>query len=266
MGFGTADMVHLLAECFKIAFADRTAYMGDPAEVDVPVSWLISSSYAAQRRATIDMKRAASPGPGTPVPGEGNYTTHVTAADAEGNIASFTQTLHELFGSKVMAAGTGLLLNNNMQMFDPHPGHPNSVRPSKRMVSSNSPTIVSKGGRPYLALGAPGGLKIFPIVAQAIVNVIDHGMTLQEAVEAPRVWTKGEELEVEAAVPESVRAGLSRRGHAVREAIAVGGGMNGVMFDDDAGMITGACCWRADGGPAALGGGPARADVRFRIA
>lgn len=261
LGFGTADSIHLLAECFKIAFADRTAYMGDPTQMDVPVDWLISVDYATQRRAGINMKKAVYPDPGVPPSPESASTTHVTAADADGNIACITQTINEGFGSKVMAHGTGLLLNNTMALFDPHPGHPNSVGPSKRMVSSNSPTIISKNGKPYMALGTPGGVRIFPSVAQAIVNVIDHGMTLQEAVEAPRVWTQGQKLEVESAVLDSVRSALSARGHDVHEVRTVAGGMNGVMFDHDAGMIKGAACWRADGAPIALSGGPARSRV-----
>ena len=263
-GFGTADSIHLLAECFKIAFADRTAHMGDPAEMTVPVEWLISADYAAQRRAGIHMERAGFPTAGIPPSPEAASTTHVTAADADGNVASITQTINEGFGSKVMVPGTGLLLNNTMALFDPHPDHPNSVGPSKRMVSSNSPAIILKNGKPYMALGTPGGVRIFPSVAQAIVNVIDHGMTLQEAVEAPRVWTQGQELEVESAVPESVQSGLSRRGHNVLAVRTVAGGMNGVIFDHDTGMITGAACWRADGAPIALSGGPARPGVRFR--
>ena len=269
LGFGTVDSIHLLAECFKIAFADRTAHMGDPAQMDIPTEWLISADYAAQRRAGIDMGRAAFPDPGTPQPGtpqipEPESTTHVTAADADGNVASITQTINELFGSKVIPPGTGLLLNNTMALFDPHPGQANSVGPGRRMVSSISPTIISKSGRPYMSLGTPGGVRIFPSVAQAIVNVIDHGMTLQEAVEAPRVWTQGQELEVESAVPDSVRRALSARGHSLLEVGAVAGGMNGVIFDYDAGMITGAACWRADGAPIAVSGGPARPGVRFR--
>ena len=263
LGFGTTDSIHLLAECFKIAFADRAVHMGDPVEMDVPVEWLISTDYAMQRRADIDMEQAARPAPGTLPSSESASTTHVTTADADGNVAALTQTINEGFGAKVIAAGTGLLLNNTMALFDPHPGYPNSVGPNKRMVSSNSPTIISKDGQPYMALGTPGGVRIFPSVAQAIVNVIDHGMTLQEAVEAPRVWTQGQKLEVESATPDSIRRELSGRGHDVREVKTVAGGMNGVMFDHDAGTIVGAACWRADSAPIALSGGPARPGVRF---
>jgi gamma-glutamyltranspeptidase/glutathione hydrolase len=264
LGFGTADSIHLLAECFKIAFADRTAYMGDPAQMDVPIEWLISAEYAAQRQADINMERAFYPDPGSPPSPESASTTHVTAADADGNIAALTQTINEEFGSRVIVPGTGFFLNNTMALFDPHPGHPNSVASGRRMVSSNSPTILSKEGRPFMALGTPGGVRIFPSVAQAVVNVIDHRMTLQEAVEAPRVWTQGQALEVESAVPEKVRNGLSARGHDLLEVKTVAGGMNGVTFDHDTGMITGAACWRADGAPIAISGGPARPGVRFR--
>lgn len=261
LGFGTGDAIHLLAECFKIAFADRAAHLSDPAEIDVPVEWLISKAYAAKRRAGIDMERAVSPCPGVAPSPESASTTHVTAADAEGNIISITQTINEEFGSKVTVPGTGILLNNTMALFDPHPGRANSVASNKRMVSSNSPAIITRNGRPYMALGAPGGVRIFPSVVQAIVNVIDHGMTLQEAVEAPRVWTQGQHLEVESAVPHPVRSDLSARGHDILVVKTVAGGMNGVILDT--GTITGAACWRADGAPIALSGGPVRPGVRF---
>ena len=266
LGFGSADSIHLLAECFKIAFADWAVHMGDPAQMDdVPVEWLTSHDYAAQKRAGIDMQSAAWPSSGIPPSPESASTTHVTAADGDGNVVSITQTINEGFGSKVVVPGTGLLLNNTMALFDPHPGHPNSVAGERRMVSSNSPTIISRNGLPYLALGTPGGVRIFPSVAQAIVNVIDHGMTLQEAVEAPRIWTQGNELEVESAVPHPVRSALSERGHVVRSVRTVAGGMNGVIFDHDTEMITGAACWRADGAPIAISGGPAQSGVRFRL-
>jgi gamma-glutamyltranspeptidase/glutathione hydrolase len=266
MGFGTPDSLHLLAECLKIAFSDRAAHLRDPATSEVPVAWLISEAYAAERRSTIDMRQAQAPIPGVPGPVESATTTHVTAADADGNLVAMTQTINNAFGAKVMAPGTGILLNNTMALFDPHPGQANSVAAGKRTVSSMSPTIVTQNGRPYLALGVPGGVRIFPSVVQALVNLIDHGMSLQEAVEAPRIWTQGQELEVEAAVPHAVRDELAARGHDVTEVTAVAGGMNGIQFDPDSGSMTGVGCWRADGSPAALGGGPARPGVRFRTA
>jgi gamma-glutamyltranspeptidase/glutathione hydrolase len=260
LGFGTVDGIHLLAEALKIAFADRVAATGDPAFVDVPVARLIDKDYAAARRGEIDMAKASAPvagvGPGS------SHTTHVTVADADGNVVAATQTINSLFGSRAMVPGTGMLLNNTMALFDPHPGHVLSIVPGKRMTSSMAPTILLRDGRPVLALGLPGGMRIFASVLQAIVNVVDHGMSLQEAVEAPRVWTQGQELEVEAAVGEDVRAGLAARGHHVVPVAHVAGGMGAIAFETD-GTITGASCWRADGTPVGLGGGCARPGIRF---
>lgn len=264
LGYGTADAIHLLAEAFKIAFADRAAYLGDPATVTAPIDWLLSSDYAAERRAQINLQRSTKHQAGkAPLP-ESSNTTHITAADADGNIVAMTQTINAAFGSKVMVPGTGILLNNTMALFDPHPGQPNSVAGGRRMTSSMCPTIITRDGQPYLALGTPGGVRIFPSVLQAIVNVIDHGMTLQEAVEAPRVWTQGQEVEVEDAVPQAVRDGLTQRGQKVVEVKTVAGGMNGIQFDQAQGTMTGAACWRADGTPIALAGGNARAGIRFQ--
>jgi gamma-glutamyltranspeptidase/glutathione hydrolase len=264
LGFGTADGIHLLAEALKIAFADREAATADPAFVAVPVERLLSKAEAAARRTGIDMARAA-PGPAPPATGAGSgHTTHLTVADAEGNVVAMTQTIEQLFGSKLIVPGTGVLLNDTMGLFDPHPGRTGSIAPGKRMTSSMAPTIVLDGGRPRWALGLPGGRRIFPSVFQALLNLIDHGMTLQEAVEAPRVWTQGQELEVEAAVPETVRAALAARGHAVVAVPAVGGGMNAIAFAPD-GTLSGAACWRADGTAIGLSGGPARPGVRFRL-
>ena len=266
LGFGTVDGIHLLAEGMKIAFADRAAATGDPAFVDVPVARLVAKDYAAVRRAEIDMAKAAAPvagvAAGSPPGSRGGYTTHVTVADGDGNVVAATQTINSLFGARVMVPGTGMLLNNTMALFDPHPGHALSVAPGKRMTSSMAPTIVLRDGRPLLALGLPGGVRIFASVLQAIVNVVDHGMSLQEAVEAPRVWTQGQELEVETAVGADVCAGLAARGHHVVPVAHVAGGMGAVAFETD-GTLTGASCWRADGSPVGLGGGYARPGIRF---
>ena len=264
LGFGTPESSHLLAECFKVAFADRAAYLGDPETMQAPLDWLLSSDYAAQRRAQIDMQRATVAHPGTPPSMESNNTTHVTAADNEGNIACMTQTINDAFGSKVMVPGTGIFLNNTMALFDPHPGKPNSVGSGRRMTSSMCPTIITHSGQPFLALGTPGGVRIFPSVLQAISNVIDHGMSLQAAVEAPRLWTQGQELEVESGVAETVRQALAALGHTVLEVDTVAGGMNGILFDPETGVMSGAACWRADGTPMAISGGPARPEIRFR--
>ena len=260
LGFGTAEGSHLLAEAMKIAFADRFEYMGDPAFVEVPVGALTDKGYAAARQREIDTSRAREYSYGNPslYVGEGKDTTHLTTADSDGNVVSTTQTIHAVFGSKVTTPGTGMLLNNTMNIFDPHPGNANSIAPGKRMVSSMSPTIVMKDGKPFMALGTPGATRIFPSVLQAIVNVIDHGMTLQEAVEAPRIWTQGQALEVEPGIADGVREGLTELGHEVQVTPRVAGGMNGVMFDHANGVIRGAACFRADGVPAGFSGGAAR--------
>ncbi|MEA2814393.1 MAG: gamma-glutamyltranspeptidase / glutathione hydrolase, partial [Rhodospirillaceae bacterium] len=142
------------------------------------------------------------------------------------------------------------------------PGHALSIMPGKRVTTSMSPMMAVRDGRLAYALGLPGGRKIFPAAMQALINLIDHGMTLQEAVEAPRVWTEGPVLEVEHGIAETVRDGLEARGHKLQVMPTVAGGMNAIQFHED-GTMTGAACWRADGSAVALGGGLARAGVRF---
>jgi gamma-glutamyltranspeptidase/glutathione hydrolase len=264
MGFGTAETIHLLAEVLKIAFADRAAASGDPDFINVPVARLTSKDYADERRRAIDPTRAQTWGAGVRQL-ESAHTTHMTAADAFGNVVATTQTINNLFGAKFLIPGLGVVPNNYMNLFDPRPGHALSVQPGKRVTTSMSPMMALRDGRIAYALGLPGGKRIFPSAFQALVNLIDHGMSLQEAVEAPRVWTEGNALEVELAVPDSVCAELKARGHDVLPAATVAGGMNGIAFDED-GTMTGAACWRADGTATALGGGLARPGVRFTLA
>jgi gamma-glutamyltranspeptidase/glutathione hydrolase len=261
MGFGTVESWHLVAEALKMAFADRSAATADPDFVHVPVELLTSRRYADLRRAEIDMARAKA-WSAHPSLGESNCTTHVTVADAAGNIVATTQTINALFGARMAIPGTGLIANNYMHNFDPRPGLALSVQPGKRVYTSMAPTIALKDGKPAFALGLPGGLRIFPSAFQAVLNLIDHGMTLQQAVEAPRIWTQGLALELEPGVPAEVAAALAARGHVVKRAATLGGGMNGIAFNKD-GTMTGAACWRADGSVVALGGGLARAGVRF---
>jgi gamma-glutamyltranspeptidase / glutathione hydrolase len=263
LGFGTAEYFHLIAEVLKIGFADRNACTGDPAFVDIPVERLTSKAHAAARRAQIRADRAGDYG-GVPGVAAGSaHTTHVTTADAEGNVVAMTQTLNNLFGAKATVPGTGIILNNTMALFDPHPGTPASVAPGKRVTSSMAPTIVLRDGRPAWALGLPGGVRIFTSVLQAVVNLIDHRMPLQQAVEAPRIWSQGQELEMEQDIPAAVRAALAARGHRVVAVPAVAGGMNAVAFAAD-GTLEGAACWRADGTPIGVSGGLARPGIRFR--
>jgi len=189
----------------------------------------------------------------------------MTAADAFGNVVATTQTINNLFGAKFMIPGLGTVPNNYMNLYDPRPGHALSLAPGKRVTTSMSPMMALRGGKLAFALGLPGGKRIFPSALQALINLIDHGMSLQEAVEAPRVWTEGNALEVEFAVPEAVRAKLTSWGHRVAAVPTVAGGMNAIQFHED-GTLTGAGCWRADGTPIGLAGGLARAGVRFGLA
>ena len=261
LGFGTPEMLHLLAEVLKVAFADRQAATADPAFVDVPVDHLISKAYADRRRSEIDLKRAKSWEASVALP-ESTNTTHLTVADDEGNIVAMTQTINSTFGARVVVPGTGIIPNNYMYVFDPHPGHALSIAPGKRVTSSMSPMMAIKDGKPIVALGLPGGLRIFPSAMQALISIIDHGMSVQEAVEAPRLWTQGGLVELETGFPDSARDALTERGHDVQMMPHVGGGMNAIAFGDD-GQMTGAACWRADGTPIALSGGLARPGVRF---
>jgi gamma-glutamyltranspeptidase/glutathione hydrolase len=186
----------------------------------------------------------------------------VTAADADGNVMTTTQTINGLFGACLQVPDTGMIANNYMYNFDPHPGHALSVEPGKRVFTSMAPMMVCRDDRVRYALGLPGALRIFPSAFQALVNLIDHGMSLQEAVEAPRIWTEGGVVEIENTFPEAVETGLTERGHQVERVGRVAGGMNAISFDDD-GSLTGAACWRADGTPVAIAGGLAREGVRF---
>jgi gamma-glutamyltranspeptidase/glutathione hydrolase len=261
LGFGTVDTLHLLAEVLKIAFADRAQASGDPAFVDVPVERITSKTYADRRRADIDPARARRWTSGL-LGKEGADTTHLTTADSKGNVVATTQTINSLFGARFIVPGIGMVPNDYMSNFDPRPGNALSIAPGKRVTTSMAPMMALRDGRLVYALGLPGGRKIFPSAWQALVNLLDHGMTLQEAVEAPRIWTEGPMLEVEHGIPETVRRGLVERGHRLQVMPTVAGGMNAIQFHDD-GSMTGAACWRADGSPVALGGGLARPGVRF---
>ncbi|HZP98911.1 MAG TPA: gamma-glutamyltransferase [Reyranella sp.] len=261
MGFGTIETLHLLAEVLKIAFADRAEASGDPDFVKVPVERIVSKAYATERRAELDLKKAKHWSGGL-LAREGADTTHLTVADGKGNVVTTTQTINSLFGARFIVPGIGMIPNDYMSNFDPRPGNALSIAPGKRVTTSMSPVMARRDGKVRFALGLPGGRKIFPAAFQALLNLMDHGMSLQEAVEAPRIWTEGPFLEVEHGIPENVRAGLEARGHKLVRMPTVSGGMNGVALNDD-GSITGAACWRADGTPAGLSGGLARQGVRF---
>ena len=193
---------------------------------------------------------------------ESPNTTHITVADGDGNVVAATQTINATFGARIMIPGTGIVPNNYMHVFDPHPGNALSIAPGKRVTTSMSPVMALRDGKPILALGLPGGLRIFGAAMQALVNKIDHGMSVQQMVEAPRIWTQGHGVEIEDDFPADVETALAARGHELTRVPHVGGGMNAIEFDTD-GRMTGASCWRADGTPVGLGGGYAREGARF---
>ena len=261
MGFGSPESLHLILEVLKIAFADRKVATADPDFVDVPVERLLSKTYADERRPDIDVDRAQQWSAGVALP-ESPNTTHITVADGDGNVVAATQTINATFGARIMIPGTGIVPNNYMHVFDPHPGNALSIAPGKRVTTSMSPVMALRDGKPILALGLPGGLRIFGAAMQALVNKIDHGMSVQQMVEAPRIWTQGHGVEIEDDFPADVETALAATGHELTRVPHVGGGMNAIEFDTD-GRMTGASCWRADGTPVGLGGGYAREGARF---
>ena len=198
LGFGSAQAVHYEIEAMRHAYVDRNSALGDPDFVRNPVERLLDKRYAAKIRTAIDPSRAGvskdiSPGS---APHEGSNTTHYSIVDKAGNAVAVTYTLNDWFGARVTAATTGVLLNNEMDDFTVKPGvantyglvqgEANAIAPGKRPLSSMSPTIVTKDGKPVLVLGTPGGSRIITAVLHTIVNLIDHGMNVQEAVDAPR--------------------------------------------------------------------------------
>jgi gamma-glutamyltranspeptidase/glutathione hydrolase len=262
LGFGSAPAMHLVAEALKMAFADRAVATADPDFVAVPVARLTAKTYAAERRALFDAASARAWSAGLAPDRESTNTTHVTVADAEGRIACCTHTINSLFGARILLPESGLIPNNYMALFDPVPGRAQSVAPGKRVTTSMSPLILRRDGAPLAALGLPGGLRIFASTFQTVLNLLDHGMSLQEAVEAPRLWTMGGHVEVEPGFAATEVARLAALGHDVQPVPHVAGGMCAIRFHAE-GVMEGAACWRADGHAAGLGGGLARAGARF---
>ncbi len=253
LGAGSADKVHLLAEVLRLAYADRSKHLGDADFHPVPVDWLISEDYAQALAGTIDMERArpsADVVPGKAPPLESMETTHYSIIDVDGNVVSNTYTLNLTFGSGIAVAGAGFLLNNEMDDFVSKPGVPNAygllgseanaVEAGKRPLSSMMPTIVFRDGEPWFATGSPGGSRIISTVLQFVVNVIDHGMNIADAVHFPLVhhqWLP-DRLSVEAGIgPDTARL-LEQRGHEVRVIGTMYSGTQTVAYDD--GLFLGA--------------------------
>lgn len=198
LGHNSAAYIHLVAEAMRRAYADRAHYLGDPDfNPDMPVDWLISKEHAAELRETIDPNRASKSQPEAfEWPEASTQTTHFSVVDAKGNAVSNTYTLEQWYGSKIVVDGAGFLLNNEMGDFNPVPGvtdttgligtEPNLIAPEKRMLSSMTPTIVAKDGKPFMVIGSPGGRTIINTVLLTIVNVVDFGMNIFEAIDAAR--------------------------------------------------------------------------------
>ncbi|WP_409334684.1 gamma-glutamyltransferase [Bradyrhizobium sp. AUGA SZCCT0124] len=198
LGYHSAQAVHYQIEAMRHAYVDRNSYLGDPDFVKNPLERLLDKNYAAKIRAVIDPAKAGASKdikPGVP-PHEGNNTTHYSIADKDGNAVSVTYTLNDWFGAKVTAAKTGVLLNDEMDDFTAKVGVPNlyglvqgaanSIAPGKRPLSSMSPTIVTRDGKPVMVVGTPGGSRIITAVLLTMINAIDYGMNAQEAVDMPR--------------------------------------------------------------------------------
>ncbi len=184
-GFGAADTVHAMIEAKKLAFADRHRFLGDPDHIDFDMNHLLSEQFATERRAAIDPTRASSdPPPGRP--NEGSDTTVVAAVDVDGNAVTYIQSLFEAFGCGVIPDGTGVLLNNRMTGFSLDSSVPNFLRPGKRTMHTLNTYMVLRDGHPYLLGGTPGGHFQVQTNFQLVSNVLDHGMNVQQAVEAPR--------------------------------------------------------------------------------
>ena len=227
---GSAASLHLIIEAMKRAYADRARYLGDPAFVNAPTNILLSKDYAAKQRAGIDLERATPAAElSAKPPREGSNTTHYSVVDSRGNAVSNTYTLNFPYGIGLVAEGTGVLLNNELDDFTAAPGASNAFGlvgfeanlpgPGKRPLSSMSPTIVLKDGKPVLLTGTPGGSRIISAVVQIVVDVLDYRMDIAAAVAAPRVhhqWMP-DAVRVERGFPEETLASLRARGHKIVE-------------------------------------------------
>lgn len=247
----SAEELHIIAEAFKLAYADRGEYMGDTKFVDVPINGLLSKDYAKKLAGKIDAEVALENVlPDDPWMFEHEDTTHYSVADAKGNMVSVTSTVNGYFGSSVAVDGYGFVLNNEMADFVVGPDHPNSIAGNKTPLSSMSPTIIMKDGKPFAVLGSPGGTTIIATVAQVVSNLIDHGMTMQEAVDAPRIsGFRNNTISYETRIGEDVIAELAEMGHICNpndEWNRSFGSVNAVRYAED-GTLDGAGDPRRDG-------------------
>jgi|YNPNPStandDraft_1061719.scaffolds.fasta_scaffold22874_2 gamma-glutamyltranspeptidase/glutathione hydrolase len=267
LGHNTAPYIHLLAEAMKLAVADRIAYGTDPKFTPLPLEGLLSKEYAAERRKRINLHRAApvegerwnkTPPPGAVAPGQPELctpgmTTHFAVIDAAGNVVSVTQTLGSGFGCGCVVDGTGLALNNGIRWFetDPDCPTPNLIAPRKRLEMPMAPTQVYRDGRFWFSVSTPGSYGILQTTTQMLLNILEFGATLQQAIEAPRFKTLvGTQLGIEERLPVEVCEGLQARGHelVLLEPWSIDvGGAQGVMQDPASGARMGGGDPRRDG-------------------
>jgi gamma-glutamyltranspeptidase/glutathione hydrolase len=229
LGHNTARALHVLAQAFRLAFADRFAYLADPDHVDVPLDSLFAPDYLAERAASIgdgtfsgvragDRARLGvrhDLAPSMPDYAKGGSTTHLGVIDKDGVAVSLTQTLLSGWGSRVVVPGTGVLLNNGMMWFDPEPGRPNSVAGGKRPLNNMAPLLVLQAGRALASLGASGGRRIMNCNAQLVMNLLDHGLTVQPAILAPRIDASTPDLIASVRLPTATLEALTALGHNV---------------------------------------------------
>ena len=263
MGAGSAAALHLQVEAMRRAFADRAEFLGDPDFVKVPVAGLTSRGYADRQAATIDPLRAtpsSAIGHGDPVPYESEETTHFTVVDSDGNVVSNTYTLNDGYGNKITVEGAGFLLNNEMDDYAPKPGstnfygliqgEANAVAARKRPLSSMTPTIVLRDGQLQFAVGSPGGPTIINTVTQIILNIIDFGMNIQQAIDWPRLhhqWMPDEiRYEPLGVNPDTLRR-LQEMGHRFATMPRNIGDAEGIMIEEKTRVRLGGSDPRLDG-------------------
>jgi gamma-glutamyltranspeptidase / glutathione hydrolase len=260
MGFGSADHLHLFVEAKKLAFADRARYYADPAFAQVPVQALISKAYANERRKLIRMDRAAKVvEPGTPQSLKAGDTVYLTVADQDHQMVSLIQSNYRGMGSGMCPDGLGFCLQDRGELFSLEDGHPNVYAPGKRPFHTIIPAFMTKGGKPYLSFGVMGGETQPQGHVEIVMNLVDFGMGLQEAGDAPRIlhvgspeptggsMTDGGEVIVETGfAPEVIRA-LEERGHHVGSQVGPYGGFQGILYDAVHDVYIGASESRKDG-------------------
>ena len=251
MGWGSPDHIHSFIEAQKIAFADRGKFLGDPGFTKIPTVGMTDKKYAEEMRNRIDMQKAAvNVKPGDPTVHESASTTSFSIIDKEGNMITITKTINDFLGCGVVPAGTGIMMNNEMDDFSAQAGHINAPSPGKRPLSSISPVIVVKDGKPVLTVGSPGGPRIISAVSSVLINILDFGMDIQSAINAARYHNPNSaETHVEKNLPAETIKTLEERGHKISshsELDLYFGGVQGIILTTD-GKLHGGGDPRRDG-------------------